>query len=139
RRRSRVPQQGEGAAQRGGRRAAGLPVRPRCCRRDARGGARMTTAFAVASRDVVVARGPDARSFLQALVSQDLDPLAAGDGAHSLLLQPQGKLVADFRLLLVADDEIWCDCETGIGTLLLDALNRFKIRVKVDLELLTVT
>ncbi len=92
------------------------------------------TGYAVVPRDVVVVRGPDARSFLQALVSQDLDPLAPGDGAHSLLLTPQGKLTADFRLLVVADDEIWCDCERGFGTVLLESLQRFKIRVKADLE-----
>lgn len=91
--------------------------------------------LATIPRDVVVVRGTDARSFLQSLVSQDLDPLGPGDGAHSLLLAPQGKLVADFRLLVVGDDEMWCDCEGGIGRPLLDALARFKIRVAVELEI----
>jgi folate-binding protein YgfZ len=89
------------------------------------------------ARDVVVVRGPDTRSFLQSLVSQDLDPLAPGDGAHSLLLAPQGKLVADFRLLVVDAEEIWCDCEAGVGDALRGALQRFKIRVKAELELVT--
>jgi len=90
---------------------------------------------ATIARDVVVVRGPDARSFLQSLVSQDLDPLGPGEGAHSLLLAPQGKLVADFRLLVVDAEEIWCDSEAGIGEALRVALQRFKIRVKVELEL----
>lgn len=89
--------------------------------------------WATVARDVVVVRGRDARSFLQSLVSQDLDPLGPGTGAHSLLLAPQGKLVADFRLLVIDDEEIWCDCEPGIGAVMRDALNRFKIRVQVDL------
>jgi folate-binding protein YgfZ len=99
----------------------------------------VNAAFVSMARDVVVARGPDARSFLQALVSQDLEPLAPGDGAHSLLLTPQGKLVADFRALVIADDELWCDCEPAVGRPLIDALTRFKIRVKVELERMTVT
>ena len=49
-------------------------------------------------RGFVTVTGPDAFSFLQALVSADLDPLADGDAVHSLLLTPQGKLDVDFRL-----------------------------------------
>ncbi|HEY1739878.1 MAG TPA: hypothetical protein VGI86_14275, partial [Acidimicrobiia bacterium] len=69
------------------------------------------------------------------LVSQDLDPLGAGSGAPSLLLQPQGKLVAPFRVLVLADDHFRLDTDHGAGQVLLDGLVRFKIRVKVDLEL----
>jgi folate-binding protein YgfZ len=87
--------------------------------------------------DVVALRGPDARSFLQSLVSQDLDPLAAGDGARSLLLQPQGKLIAPFRVLVVSDSELLLDGDPGTGVLLHEGLSRFKIRVKVDIELLS--
>ena len=56
--------------------------------------------------------GPDALSFLQALVSADLDAVADGEGVHSLLLTPQGKLDVDFRLLRVGDDA-WLDCDPG--------------------------
>src|SRR3954447_24392813 len=52
-------------------------------------------------RAAVLVTGPDAVSLLQALVSADLDPLADGDGARSLLLVPQGKLDVAFRLLRV--------------------------------------
>ncbi len=82
-------------------------------------------------RGAVLVTGPDATSFLQNLVSQDLDALADGGGGHSLLLTPQGKLDVDFRVLRVGD-EWWCDCEAGFGERLAASLNRFKIRVKVD-------
>ena len=59
-------------------------------------------------RGAVLVTGPDALSFLQALVSVDVDALADGDGAHCLLLTPQGKLDVDFRLLRVGDDA-WLD------------------------------
>ena len=42
-------------------------------------------------RDLVRVVGPDALTFLQSLVSQDLDGTAVGETRHSLLLQPQGK------------------------------------------------
>ena len=83
---------------------------------------------------LVTVIGPDAQSFLQSLVSQDLDPLADGEGARSLLLQPQGKLVANFVLLRVAADEWWCITDEGVSEALAAGLNRFKIRVKADIE-----
>ena len=42
-------------------------------------------------RGFVVVTGPDAFSFLQALVSADLDAVADGDAVHSLLLTPAGQ------------------------------------------------
>jgi tRNA-modifying protein YgfZ len=74
--------------------------------------------------------GADTWPFLQGLVSQDLDPLGDGGGAHSLLLSPQGKLEVDFRILRVGD-EAWLDAHDGPG--LAAGLERFKIRVDVDI------
>ncbi len=86
------------------------------------------------TRDVVSVTGPDARSFLQSLVSQDLDAVSPGEGAHSLLLQPQGKLTADLRALMIDPETVWCDVDNGIGSLLAEALNRFRIRVKAEVS-----
>jgi folate-binding protein YgfZ len=83
-------------------------------------------------RGSVRVTGPDARSFLDSLASQDLTVLADGDGAHSLLLQPQGKLTADFRVLQIGAEELWLDADVGVGALLAAGLKRFKIRVKVE-------
>jgi folate-binding protein YgfZ len=85
-------------------------------------------------RDIVAVWGPDATSFLQSLLSQDLDPVAVGGSAHALLLEPRGKLVVDMRAAHVNDDEWWCVCEPGFGAVLEAGLKRFKIRVKVDIE-----
>jgi tRNA-modifying protein YgfZ len=82
-------------------------------------------------RGFVLVTGPDALSFLQALVSADLDAVADGDGTHSLLLTPQGKLDVDFRLVRVGDDA-WLDCDPGLGGQLAASLNRFRIRVQAD-------
>ncbi len=84
-------------------------------------------------RGFVTVTGPDAFSFLQALVSADLDPLADGDAVHSLLLAPQGKLDVEFRLLRVSGDEAWLDCAPGFGEQLAVSLTRFRIRVQADI------
>ena len=84
-------------------------------------------------RGFVAVTGPDTLSFLQALVSADLDPLADGDAVHSLLLAPQGKLDVDFRVLRVAGDEVWLDCAPGLGGRLTASLTRFRIRVNAEI------
>ncbi|MFI5048009.1 MAG: YgfZ/GcvT domain-containing protein [Acidimicrobiia bacterium] len=75
--------------------------------------------------------GPDALSFLQALVSADLDALSDGEGAESLLLHPQGKLDVAFRLLRVGG-EAWLDTDPGLAPQLVASLDRFKIRVEAQ-------
>lgn len=95
----------------------------------------MTEPFiAFVDRDVVVVEGPDATSFLQSLVSQDLDPVAVGTGVHALLLQPQGKLVADFYAVRTEPDTWWLLADAGVGEALFAGLKRFKIRVKAELR-----
>ena len=82
-------------------------------------------------RGFVAVTGPEAFSYLQALVSADLDGLVDGDAVHSLLLSPQGKLDVDFRLIRVGDDA-WLDCDPGFGAQLAASLNRYRIRVQAE-------
>jgi folate-binding protein YgfZ len=83
---------------------------------------------------LVVVSGPDATSFLQSLVSQDLDAIGIGTSAWSLLLTPKGKLDALFRATRVRDDEWWLDTEADYGPRLAEALTRYRIRVKVGID-----
>jgi tRNA-modifying protein YgfZ len=84
------------------------------------------------ARGAVLVEGPDGLKFLQGLLSQDLDTVADGQGTHALLLQPQGKLDTDLRLLRVGDTA-WLDCEVGRGEGLAASLRRFKIRIKAEI------
>ena len=85
-------------------------------------------------RDVVRVSGPDAVSYLQGQMSQDIDGLAVGASAWSLVLQPQGKIDAWVRVTRVATDEALLDIDGGFGEALLARLQRFKLRTKADLE-----
>ncbi len=88
-------------------------------------------------RDVIRAFGADAVSFLQGQMSQDVTGMAAGESRRALLLEPQGKVDAWVRVWgrRVAD-EVLIDVDGGAGQAVLDRLNRFRLRVKVELELL---
>jgi len=94
-----------------------------------------TSAGAVAiTRDVVVATGPEAETYLQGQLSQDVAALAVGRSARALVLQPQGKVVAWLRVTRTADDTFLLDTDAGWGRELLARLQRFKLRTKVELE-----
>ncbi len=84
-------------------------------------------------RGLVVVTGGDATSFLQGLLSQDLDPLADGGDLPALLLSPQGKLDVAVRALRVGD-AWWLDTDADYAPRLAASLGRFRIRVQVELE-----
>lgn len=86
------------------------------------------------ARDVVQAEGPDATTYLQGQLSQDVAPIAVGGSAWSLLLQPQGKVDTWLRLTRTGDDRWLLDTDAGAGAHLVTRLERFKLRTRVSFE-----
>lgn len=80
---------------------------------------------------VVWCRGKDAVSFLQGLLSADLE-VPAGTVVRSFLLTPQGKLTA-VLWLLVGEEEVGMVCDQAVVEEVVAALSRFRIRVAADL------
>ena len=87
-------------------------------------------------RDVVRVSGPDAVSFLQGQLSQDVEALEVGGSGFSLLLAPQGKVEAFLRLTRTAPDEVVLDTDAGWGPATVARLERFKLRVRCQLDVL---
>ncbi|HEX2065116.1 MAG TPA: glycine cleavage T C-terminal barrel domain-containing protein [Acidimicrobiales bacterium] len=85
-------------------------------------------------RDFLRVRGPDAVSFLQGQLSQDVAALEVGSAVDSLLLQPQGKVDALVRVTRTGEDEMVVDVDGGFGEAVQSRLQRFKLRVKAELE-----
>ena len=88
----------------------------------------------VMDRDVVRVSGADASSYLQGQISQDVESVAAGESAWSLILQPQGRIDAWFRLTRLGPDEFLLDVDAGHGAGLVERLERFRLRVDVEVE-----
>jgi folate-binding protein YgfZ len=86
-------------------------------------------------RDVVVVEGPDAATYLQSQVAQDLGPVAVGDAVWSFVLGPDGKIVVLARVVRAGDERFELDTDAGFGETLLARLARFKIRVRAELTL----
>lgn len=89
---------------------------------------------AVTERDLLLVTGSDAVSYLHGQLSQDVEGLAVGASARTLLLQPQGKVDAWLRIHRRAPDELWLDVDAGYGDRARHRLERFKLRVDVDIE-----
>lgn len=86
------------------------------------------------ARGVVALSGPDARPFLQGLVSNDVNRVGEGEAAvWAALLTPQGKWLADF-FLLVEGERILINCERAQASWLASHLSRYRLRAKVAIE-----
>ncbi|MDE3085484.1 MAG: folate-binding protein YgfZ [Acidobacteriota bacterium] len=88
----------------------------------------------LARRDGLRVTGPDAASYLQGQCSQDVEALSVGDTAEALLLSPQGKLEAYVRVTRTAPDGFLLDVDEGFGGAVLERLQRFRLRVKAELD-----
>ena len=86
-------------------------------------------------RDVITAIGADARTYLHSQLSQDIASMRIGETQQSLLLQPTGKLDGIIRVTCVEGETFVLDVDANCGDAVLARLNRFKIRVKVELTL----
>ena len=83
-------------------------------------------------RTVLCVRGPDAKSFLQNLVTNDVTKLN-NKIIYSALLTPQGKLFADFFLADLGQD-ILIDVNSKVSDSLLKLLNLYKLRAEITIE-----
>ncbi len=92
---------------------------------------------AAIERDVVIAEGPETAAYLHGQLSQDIAGLGVGESAWSLLLEPQGKVVALLRVTRSSDDRFLLDVDSGWGEAVITRLTRFKLRTKCELTLQT--
>jgi folate-binding protein YgfZ len=88
------------------------------------------------ARQAVAVSGPEAGTYLQGQLSQDVEGLAPGASAWSWVLQPTGKVDVLVRVTRTEDDVWVLDTDTGFGPALVSRLSRFKLRTKADIELL---
>ena len=85
-------------------------------------------------RAVLAISGPQARDFLQGLVTNDIvGGLAPGAGLYTALLSPQGKILFDF-LMTEGDGALLLDVARDARDALLKKLKMYKLRAKVEIE-----
>ena len=89
---------------------------------------------AAADRTLWAVTGPDALTFLQGLVSNDLRPLEQAPGAvWCALLTPQGKYLADFFVVRPGDGPLLIDIATTLAPATLRRLSMYRLRANVQI------
>ena len=92
-----------------------------------------TASFALLpDRGILAVSGPDRRGFLQGLVSNDVEKLAAGRAVYAALLTAQGKYLHDF-IMVEQGEAIWLDSEAARLADLRRRLSMYRLRAKVEI------
>ena len=86
----------------------------------------------LSDRAVIAVSGPDWRSFLQGLLSQDVETLAEDELRFGALLTPQGRLLFDLFILGRAEGCL-LDCTADRPEALLERLALYRLRAKVEI------
>ncbi|MGZ4786628.1 MAG: CAF17-like 4Fe-4S cluster assembly/insertion protein YgfZ [Acidimicrobiales bacterium] len=90
--------------------------------------------WAPPGRDRFSVEGPDAATYLQGQLSQDVESLAVGASTWSFLLDPSGKLGTWLRVTRTGDQAFVLDGDPGTAEPAIARLNRFKLRTKAEIE-----
>lgn len=95
---------------------------------------RMTSKIAhLGNRALISARGPDARSFLNNLLTQDVMGLMPGTIRFAGLLSPPGRLL--FDLFVIGDlDGVILDVDAQHRDALMQRLSMYRLRAQVEIE-----
>ncbi len=83
-------------------------------------------------RGVVTVTGPDARTLLQGLITNDMELLDRQPALHAGLLSPQGKILFDF-FVVPSPDGFCLETPRSKAAELADRLKMYKLRSKVEI------
>ena len=89
-----------------------------------------TPTAAVRPRDYVAVRGPDARDFLQRMVSNDVEQAPC----QALLLTPKGRVIAPVVVVQRAEQDYLLLTEAGLGDAVRSTLVRARFAAKCEIE-----
>ena len=88
--------------------------------------------YILEDRSVLYINGEDAKSFLQNLISNDIEKVTENSSCFASLLTPQGKFLYEF-ILLKHKTGYLIDCEKSQSEDFFNQLNLYKIRSKVEI------
>jgi folate-binding protein YgfZ len=84
-------------------------------------------------RGVLAVSGADRRSFLQGLVSNDVEKVGPAQARYAALLTAQGKYLHDF-MMIEFDEALWLEAEAGRLGDLKRRLSIYRLRAKAELD-----
>ena len=88
--------------------------------------------YILKDRAILYVNGQDARDFLQNLISNDINKVTDHSSCFASLLTPQGKFLYEF-IVVKHKSGFFIDCEKSQSEEILNQLNLYKIRSKVEI------
>ena len=88
--------------------------------------------YILEDRSIIYINGEDAKSFLQNLISNDINKVTDNSSCFASLFTPQGKFLYEF-IVVKHKSGFFIDCEKNQSQDLLNQLNLYKIRSKVEI------
>lgn len=82
--------------------------------------------------------GTDRVSYLQGLLTNDIEALRVGEGCYTAYLTPQGRMIADMRVIDLGQ-ELMLDVHPSVTSMLVDRLQEFVFTEDVQIEDRTLT
>jgi folate-binding protein YgfZ len=89
---------------------------------------------AAREREFVGVAGPDAADYLQRMVSNDVEALAAGEACPALLLTAKARVIAPVVVLRRGDEDFLLLTEPGLGEVVRSQLSRMRLRARCEIE-----
>ena len=87
-------------------------------------------------RDIISVSGSDSASFLQNLITNDINKLNEASSLYSALLTPQGKYLHDFFILKHGKNYL-IDCESETTENLLSCFQKYKLNANITFKNIT--
>ena len=88
--------------------------------------------YILEDRAVLYINGPDAKDFLQNLISNDINKVSDSSSCFASLFTPQGKFLYEF-IVVKHKTGYFIDCEKSQSEEIFKQLNLYKIRTKVEI------
>ncbi|TAH35611.1 MAG: folate-binding protein [Alphaproteobacteria bacterium] len=85
------------------------------------------------NRQIISVSGVDAKSFLQGLISNDIEQVSGDKSIYAAFLSAQGKFLHDL-FISSRDGEYLIDCESARAADLVKRLTMYKLRAQVDIK-----
>lgn len=95
----------------------------------------VTPATARRPRAYVRVEGPDARDYLQRILSNDVEALAVGGSCEALLLTPKARVIAPLTVWRRGEEDFLLLTEPELGEVVRAHLIRMRLRARAEIEL----
>ena len=84
-------------------------------------------------RGLISVTGADAKSFLQNIITNDVNKVSKYNSAFSAIFTPQGKYLYEF-FLIKSEDKYFLECDNEFTSEIVEHLSKFKLRSKIEIK-----